>query len=252
MTDFSPGPKLNIDGKVLTTHLCLILDDHSRLIVYGAYYLRADSYAFHQTLKQAVQRRGIPYKLYTDQGKPFTNKHTQIICANLGIRLLHAKPYSAWSKGKIERCFYTLQQGFESTLDLPDNRAQDLEELNAKLTHWIQTVYHLRPHSSTGISPQLRFAQAAGSLRHLDAGLELEPLFFTRINRTVRKDGTVRIDGTLYEVDLSLRALEVQLRFDPYSMSRIEVYYRGKACGLARLADLHLNSQLEGSQHYDR
>jgi putative transposase len=152
----------------------------------------------------------------------------------------------------VERCFHTLQQGFESTLKLPDNHAQSLEELNAKLTHWIQTVYHLRPHSSTGISPQFRFAHAAGTLRHLDAGLGLEPLFFTRIERTVRKNGTVRIDGTLYEVDLSLRALDVELRFDPYSMSRIEVYYRGKACGLARLVDLHLNSQLEGSQHYDR
>ena len=119
------------------------------------------------------------------------------------------------------------------------------------LTHWIQTVYHLRAHGSTGISPQLRFAQAAGGLRHLDAGLELEPLFFTRIERTVRKNGIVRIDDRLYEVDLSLRSLEVQLRFDPYSMSRIEVYYRGNACGLARLVDLHLNSQLEGPQ-YDR
>src|SRR5208337_1284398 len=132
MTDFSPGPKLNIDGKVLTTQLCLILDDHSRLIAHGAYYPKADSYAFHQTLKQAVQRRGIPYKLYTDQGGPFTNKHTQIICANLGIRLLHAKPYSAWSKGKIERCFYTVQQGFESTLDLPANRARSLEKRERK------------------------------------------------------------------------------------------------------------------------
>ena len=104
----------------------------------------------------------------------------------------------------------------------------------------------------SGISPQFRFAHAAGTLRHLDAGLELEPLFFTRIERTVRKNGTVRIEDTLYEVDLSLRSLDVQLRFDPYSMSRIEVYYGGKACGLARLVDLHLNSQLEGSQHYDR
>ena len=168
------------------------------------------------------------------------------------IRLLHAKPYAAWSKGKVERCFYTLQQGFESTLKLPDNHAQNLEELNTKLSHWIQTVYHLRPHSSTGVSPQLRFAQATGSLRHLDAGLELESLFFTRIKRTVRKDGTVRIEGILYEVDLSLRALEVQLRFDPYSMARIEVYCRGKACGLARPVDLQLNSQLNESQHYDR
>ena len=62
----------------------------------------------------------------------------------------------------------------------------------------------------------------------------------------------MRIDDILYEVDLSLRALEVQLRFDPYRMSQIEVYYRGQAYGLARLVDLHLNSQLEGSQHYDR
>jgi putative transposase len=129
MTDFSPGPKLNIEGKVLATHLCLILDDHSRLITGASYYLTADSYAFHQTLKEAVQRRGIPYKLYTDQGKAFTNKHTQIICANLGIRLLHAKPYA-------------------------DNRAQSLKELNDKLAHWIQTVYHLRAHSSTAISPR--------------------------------------------------------------------------------------------------
>jgi len=252
MTDFSPGPQLNVEGKVLTTHLCLVLDDHSRLITYGAYYLTADSRAFHDALKQAVQRRGVPYKLYTDQGKPFTNKHTQIICANLGIRLLHAKPYAAWSKGKIERCFYTLQQGFESTLKLPDNRAQSLEELNAKLTHWVQTVYHLRPHGSTGVSPQFRFAQAAGAVRQLEAGLELEALFFTRITRTVRKDGTVRIEGKLYEVDLSLRALEVELRFDPYRRDRMEVYHRGKACGRARLADLHLNSQLEGSRHYAR
>jgi hypothetical protein len=33
------------------------LDDHSRLIAHGAYYPKADSYGFHQTLKQAVQRR---------------------------------------------------------------------------------------------------------------------------------------------------------------------------------------------------
>jgi transposase InsO family protein len=252
MADFSPGPKLNLQGKAVTTQLCLILDDHSRLITYGAYYLRADTAAFHHALKEAVQRRGIPHKLYTDLGRPFTNKHTQIVCANLGIRLLHAKPYAAWSKGKIERCFYSLQQGFESTLALAESRVESLAELNEKLSRWIQSVYHLRVHSSTGMSPQLRFAQAASTLRQLESGLEVEALFFTRIKRLVRKDGTVRIEGTLYEVDLSLRALEVELRFDPYSMHRIEVYHQGKACGLARRVDLHLNSQLEGSRQYDR
>ena len=32
MTDFSPGPPLKLGGKAVATHLCLILDDHSRLI----------------------------------------------------------------------------------------------------------------------------------------------------------------------------------------------------------------------------
>ena len=83
MADFSPGPKLNLQGKALATQLCLILDDHSRLIVSGSYYPAADTPAFHHALKEAVQRRGVPYKLYTDLGKPFTSKHTQIVCANL-------------------------------------------------------------------------------------------------------------------------------------------------------------------------
>lgn len=122
----------------------------------------------------------------------------------------------------------------------------------SKLSRWIQTIYHLRAHSSTTVSPQARFAQAAGTLREIPPGLDLEALFFTRITRTVRKDGTVRIDGTLYEVDLSLRALQVELRFDPFRMNRIEVYHRNRACGLARAADLHLNSQIEGSHHYER
>ena len=37
---------------------------------------------------------------------------------NLGIRLLHAKPYHAWSKGKVERFTGTIQRDFELTLRL--------------------------------------------------------------------------------------------------------------------------------------
>ena len=97
MVDFACGPALrSAEGKALSTHLCLIVDDHSRLIPYGAYYANADTAAFLDCLKQAVLRRGLPIKLYTDQGKPFINHHARIVSANLGIRLLHAKPYHAW------------------------------------------------------------------------------------------------------------------------------------------------------------
>lgn len=254
MVDFSPGPFLQLAGqtKATPTHLCVLLDDHSRVVPYAAYYLKADTRSFHHSLKEALRRRGLPRKLYTDQGGPFINDHTQVICANLGIRLLHAKPYHAWSKGKIERFFHTLQQDFEATLRLPGQQAGSLEELNARLADWLQTVYHVRHHEGIGMTPQERFARGSSQVRPLDPHLDLERLFYAQAFRRVRKDGTVRIDNQLYEVDLALRGMEIRLRFDPWTLARVEVDYRGQSFGLARLVDRHLNSQLAGGQTYEK
>lgn len=252
MVDFSPGPHLHPPGaaKALSTQLCLLVDDHSRLVPFAAYYEKADSQVFHQTLKEALRRRGIPAKLYTDQGQVFTSDHTRIICANLNIRLLHAKPYHAWSKGKVERLFRTIQEDFEASLRLPGQGAGSLEELNAKFSRWLQEVYHPRVHSSTGMSPEARFAQQAHQLRLLDPHQDLDRLFFMKTERVVRKDGTIRLGNQLYEVDLSLRCLKVQLRYDPYRMERIEIYFRDRSFGLARLADLQFNSQTDPRDQY--
>jgi hypothetical protein len=170
----------------------------------------------------------------------------------LGVRLLHCKPYHSWSKGKCERLIQSIQQGFETTLRLEGNAAHSLEELNAKLSLWIQTLYHQRPHSSTGQSPEYRYQQAAKTLRQWDERIEIDPLFYLRLERTVRKNGTVRLDRELYEVPLSLRALKVQLRLDPWRRARIEVWYQNQFKGLARKAPLHLNAENGGSQAYER
>lgn len=253
MTDFSPGPYLHpAQGKPLPTFLCVIIDDHSRLIPYAAYYPRADTQAFHHTLKEAVRRRGLPAKLYTDQGAPFTNDHTRIVCANLGIRLLHAKPYHAWSKGKAERVIFTIQSDFEAGLRLPGQQAASFEELNGKFSLWLQSVYHARVHSSTGLSPAERYQRGAHLVKALDPHLDLDQLFFHQLTRTVRRDGTVRLENRLYEVDLSLRTLPVQLRFDPFKLERIEVFYRGTAFGLAKPVNAQLNSQICGSDTYEK
>jgi len=250
MVDFSPGPRLRLnDGKALGTQLCVIIDDCSRLIPFAAYYRRANTEAFLDTLKESVLRRGLPLKLYTDQGKPFVNQHAHIVCANLGVRLLHAKPYHAWSKGKCERVIQTIQRGFESTLRIEGNRAGSLEELNRKLSTWIQTVYHQRVHSSTDLTPEARYHQDLPHIRKLDLDpFGVDHLFFARTDRTVRKDGTVRIDKKLYEVDLALRALRVELRFNPFTLSRIEVWHQETFRGLAHPVNLQLNSERGGSQ----
>jgi transposase InsO family protein len=254
MVDFSPGPFLQLAGqkRATPTHLCALLDDHSRLVPHAAYYLKADTRSFHYSLKEAIRRRGVPRKLYTDQGGPFINDHTRVICANLSIRLLHAKPYHAWSKGKIERLFLTIQQDLEATLRLPGQNVASLEQLNARLADWLQSVYHARRHEGIDMSPSERFARGSAQVRTLDPHLDLDRLFYAQEFRLVRKDGTVRLNNDLYEVDLALRGLEVRLRFDPWSLARVEVDYRGQNFGLARKVDRHLNSQLQGVLTYEK
>jgi transposase InsO family protein len=85
-------------------------------ISYEEANIHAVALAMARCFRQALARRGFPDKLYTDQGKIFTSYHLQIVCANLGVRLCHAKPYAAWSRGKHERWFQTLQEDFESRL----------------------------------------------------------------------------------------------------------------------------------------
>lgn len=252
MADFSPGPFLPGKPKAIATHLALILDDHSRLVPFAAYGLAADTRAFLACLKEAVRRRGLPRKLYTDNGGPFVNDHLKVVCANLGIRLLHAKPYHAWSKGKCERLFRTLQADFEAALRLPGQGVSSLDELNARFSGWLQEIYHVRVHQGTGQTPQERFAQGADSLRTLDPHLDLDRLFFTRQSRRVRKDGTIRLDNQFYEVDLALRGLRIEIHFDPWRLDPVLVFFRGQPFGQARRVNKHLNSQLPGGEPYDR
>jgi len=176
------------------------------------------------------------------------NDHLRIVCANLGVRLIHSKVGRPWSRGKVERMFRTVQEDFEASLRLPGQGVGSLEELNGKFACWLQEVYHSRAHDGIGESPQERFARALPLLRVVDPHLDLDRLFYTRIDRVVRKDGTVRIDNDLYEVNLALRGLKVQLELDPWVKNPIWVRYKGQDFGLARKVDRHLNSQIGGGE----
>jgi hypothetical protein len=232
---------------VLSTHLCVIVDDHSRLITFGAYYASADTAAFLDCFKQAVLRRGLPLKLYTDQGKPFVSHHAKVVCANLGIRLLHAKPYHAWSKGKVERLIQTIQRDFELTLQLDGASVHSPSQLNTTFARWIASTYHLRTHSSTGQTPHERFNAASHPLRPIEDPDKIDALFYTRLRRTVRKDSTVTLNKKLFEVPLLLRTFEIELRFDPILCEPVEVWYKNAFQELAQRCDPHLNSTL--NQH---
>ena len=252
MTDMMFGPTLKLaTGKVIQTRLFGLLDDCSRLVPHAQYYDSEKLCWFLDCFRQGLAQRGFPDKLYTDQGKIFTSYHLQIVCANLGVRLCHAKPYAAWSKGKQERWFRTLQMDFEARLII--DPVHTLEELNARLWRWIESEYHQRPHSAlAGQTPAERFAQRALNLRTADAQTDWEALFLSRAERRVRLDATFSLEGQLWEVPLHLRGQLIQVRFNPFDWRRVEIWCEDKYVGPARRCDKQLNSKTYTDRDYDR
>ncbi len=168
-------------------------DDCSRLIPHAQYYLPEDLSCFLDSFRQGLSRRGLPQKLYTDRGKTFTNQHLQIVCTNLQIRLLHAKPYAAWSRGKLERFFRTLQEDFEARLVLEP--VPTLDALDQRLWRWLEVEYHQRPHRGLeGQSPAERCSARAIALRTTDPHTDWQRLFLHRAQRRVRRDATVSLE----------------------------------------------------------
>ena len=198
---------------------------------------------------EAILKYGPPRAYYVDLGSAYVAQSLKLICAELGIHLLHTQKQDCEAKGVIERWHRTLR---EEILDELGDRVVTLDELNAILWAWLAEEYQVRRHDTTGLVPREHFLGELDHLRRLPKGVDLDEVFLHRKTRKVRKDGTVRLNNHLYEVDLSLRGLEVRLRFDPWTLTRVEVDYRGQSFGLARRVDHHLNSQLQGAFHYEK
>jgi len=112
-----------------------------------------------------------------------------------------------------------------------------LDALNTAFSRWIAGIYHLRVHSATEQTPHERFTASPRPIRLIEEPDKIDPLFYTRTQRIVRKDVTVTLDKKIFEVSLSLRARKIELRYDPLSFDPIEVWHRDAFQGLARRCD---------------
>jgi transposase InsO family protein len=243
MTDLMYGPSLRSpdDGRVIHTRLFALLDDCSRLCPHAQYYGTESTECFLDVLREGVQRRGLPERLYSDHGRVFTCRHLQVVCANLGIRLIHAKPYAAWSKGKIERFFRTVQQDFQQTLSLQP--VHSLAALNERFWKWLESDYHQRVHQGIEESPCARFARCSGAIRPAPPAEAIQRLFLDQVARRVRKDATFSLHGRWFEVAPLLRGQKIQIAYDPFGWTLIEVWWQGKFIGTAKPLDKHINAK---------
>ena len=81
--------------------------------------------------RQALLRRGIPQRLYVDNGANYRSQQLALVCAKLGVALIHARPHQPQGKGKQERWFRTVRAQLLATLSEADTAS--LEALNRRL-----------------------------------------------------------------------------------------------------------------------
>jgi putative transposase len=240
MSDVMHGPGVVVgDKKKRKSYLIGIIDDATRLVPYAAFALNENTASYLPVLEQAVLRRGVPKRIYVDNGSVFRTHHLAVVCARLGITLIHARPYQPQGKGKQERFFRTVRMRFLA--GIAPEALTSLAALNQAFWAWVEGEYHRAPHRGLdGECPQDRWAERSGEVRTAPSGLG--ELFLFEQKRKVHKDRTVSLDGVMYEVGADLVGETVLLRYDPQRKGKpVQVWRDGKFLQEAKVVDAYAN-----------
>jgi transposase InsO family protein len=237
-SDVMHGPGVDVDGRMRKSYLLAFLDDHSRLVPHAQFYLSEGLSCYLDAFQQALLKRGLPRKLYLDNGPAFRSKHLEHVAASLGIALIHSSPYKPQGRGKIERFFRTVRMQF-----LPGFKGKTLEELNESFDLWLNDIYHQRKHSATAKSPFERFTAHMECIR--SAPRELKDYFRKHARRRVAKDRTITLNGKLYEAPVPLIGKQVLLLFHDNQPARVEVLHKQQSYGFLTPLDLHINARVK-------
>jgi putative transposase len=214
------------------TYLFAFIDDHSRAVMAARFGFAEDTIRLAAALRPALASRGVPEWIYVDNGSAFVDAWLLRACAKLGIKLVHSRPGKPQGRGKIERFFRTVRGQFLAELtDQRASRLSGLAELNRLFSAWTETVYHVREHSETGQCPLARWE--AGGPFPVPPPPVLAEAFRWSERRTVSKTALVSMHGNRYQVDPALAGRRVELVFDPFDLTVLQVRCGGKDAGAA-------------------
>lgn len=228
------------DGKPHITKLIVFIDDASRVVCHGEFFLNENTDAMVNAIKAAFYKRGVPEQLYVDNGSIYTCQEITLICARVGCILRHAPVRDAAPKGKVERFIRTVRDIFLSrALDV-----NSLAALNRQFTEWVEEEYNARVHSTIGLKPIDRFAFDLKRIRFLEPGEYNDEIFYAEAVRKVKKDNTFSFKNIRYESPADARNKRIHVRFNRVKAGRVIVYFKNQRLGEARKLDAVANGLL--------
>ncbi len=238
-SDVMHGPYVQTAGKSRKSYLIAIIDDHSRLIIHAEFYLAETLDNLLDALRQGILKRGLPQKLYVDNGACFKTLHLEQVAAQLGIGIQHSRPYTPQGRGKIERWFRHVRENFlhSNVKELRDK----LDLLNQYFSEWVEE-YNNKVHSTTKQKPYDRYRNGLECVRPAPPGI-LD--YFRQIEfRRVKKDRTIKLHGVLLEAPVGLIDRQVELRYHFEDLSQVEIFFQSKSYGIAPVVSPYVNAKI--------
>lgn len=247
-SDTSDGPYINVNGTKKRAKLIMFIDDKSRMIVGFDFFFNDNAINMQSVFKKAVKTYGIPKKLFVDNGGAYSNKQLALICASLGTVLINAKPYSPESKAKIERSFRTIKDGWMRCTNW--NNFKSLSDAKNSLKKFLYESYINKKHSSTNETPNERWHNEFKIVRYMDED-KIDKIFLHRIIRKVRKDMTVKVQNTFYEVPFKYVGQSIEFRYNPEDLNEIYVFDKELQKETCKKVDKISNSKIKRSNNID-
>ena len=223
-----------------------ILDDHSRLCCHVQWYLSETTEDLVHGLSQAIQKRGLPRALLTDNGAAMMADEVAEGLLHLGIVHDKTLPYSPYQNGKQEVFWATLEgrlmEMLEGCVELT------LEFLNAATQAWVEIEYNRAVHREIACSPVDRFAQSPDVLRASPTSNALRDAFRLATKRRQRQsDGTISLEGVRFEVPARYRHFrDVAVRYARWDLGRVNLVDPRHGATLAPLYPLDRKANADG------
>jgi transposase InsO family protein len=247
--DFHRGskPVLTAAGEWVRPLLLGVLDDRSRLACHVQWYLDDEcSEDLVHGLAQALQKRGLPRALMTDNGPAETAAEVEQGLVRLGVVHERTLAHSPYQNGKQE-CFWAQVEGrlvamLESCRDLT------LGVLNEATQAWVELEYNRTVHSETGQTPLERLLAGPDVGRPSPGSEALRLAFMAEEHRSQRRsDGTVSIEGRRFEVPSRYRHLErVAVRWARWDLGHVYLVDDRSGAILCRLFPLDRTANADG------
>lgn len=246
--DFHEGSRavLTAAGEWKRPQALGILDDRSRLCCHLQWYFEETADALTHGLAQAIQKRGLPRALLTDNGAAMLAAETREGLERLGIVHHTTLPYSPEQNGKQESFWGQVEGRLVAMLE--GEPSLSLALLNTATQAWVEHEYHQREHSEIKETPLTRFLRGPSVGRESPSSDALRSAFRTEVTRTQRRsDGTVTACGIRFEIPAAYRTLlSLRLRVARWDLSSVDLVDPRSGKHLASLLPLDKAKNAEG------